>query len=74
MSDTIGFNMVEIENARSQRERPTNPDAFDLILRARSMPQLPQTPQRDKEKLALYERALALDPRRFLPWWRLRTT
>ena len=54
--------MVEIESARSLRERPTNPDALDLILRARSMEHLPQTPQRDKETLALYERALALDP------------
>jgi len=62
MYDTIGLSLVEIESARSQRERPTNPDAFDLILRARSMQHLPQTPQRDKETLALYERALALDP------------
>ena len=36
----LGISMVEIENARSLRERPTNPDAFDLILRARSL----QTP------------------------------
>ncbi len=62
LSDTVGINMVEIENARSQRERPANPDAFDLILRARAMSHLPQTPQRDPEKLALYERALAQDP------------
>ena len=62
MYDTIGLSLVEIESARSQRERPTNPDAFDLILRARSMNQLPPTPQRDKEQLALYERALLLDP------------
>ncbi len=63
MYDTIGLSLVEIESARSQRERPTNPDAFDLILRARSMRQLPPTPERDKEMLALYERALLLDPR-----------
>ena len=62
MYDTIGFSLVDIESARSLRERPTNPDAFDLILRARSMEHLPQTPQRDKETLALYERALVLDP------------
>jgi TolB-like protein/tetratricopeptide (TPR) repeat protein len=62
MYDTIGFSLVDIESARSLRERPTNPDAFDLILRARSMQLLPQTPQRDKETLALYERALLLDP------------
>jgi TolB-like protein/tetratricopeptide (TPR) repeat protein len=62
MYDTIGFSLVDIESARSLRERPTNPDAFDLILRARSVELLPPTPQRDKETLALYERALVLDP------------
>jgi adenylate cyclase len=62
MYDTIGNSLEEIESARSQRERPTSPDALDLILRARSREHLPQTPQQDKETLALYERALALDP------------
>ena len=37
MKDSLGISLVEIENARSQRERPTNPDAFDLVLRARSL-------------------------------------
>lgn len=62
LGDTIGFSMVEIESTRSQRERPTNPDAFDLILRARSIKHLLPTPQRHQELLALYERALQLDP------------
>ena len=62
MQDTIGVSVVDIEAARSLRERPTNPDAFDLILRARSLRLRPQTPERDKEIMALYERALALDP------------
>ena len=62
LGDTVGNSVVEIESARSQRERPTNPDAFDLILRARSINNLPQTPQRNREQLALYERALLLDP------------
>jgi TolB-like protein/DNA-binding winged helix-turn-helix (wHTH) protein len=61
MKDKLGISMVEIENARSVRERLTNPDAFDLILRARSMQLLPPSLQRDKETLALYERALLLD-------------
>ena len=34
MHDELGINLVDIENARSLRERPANPDAFDLILRA----------------------------------------
>jgi TolB-like protein len=58
----LGISLVEIENARSLRERPTNPDAFDLILRARSLENLPPNLQRNDEVLSLYERALALDP------------
>jgi tetratricopeptide (TPR) repeat protein len=58
----LGINMVEIESARSLRERPTNPDAFDLILQARALRNLPSTPQRQVDALALYERALLLDP------------
>ncbi len=58
----LGISMVEIENARSLRERPTNPDAFDLILRARSLDNLPPNLQRNDEALSLYERALSLDP------------
>ncbi len=62
MSAALRIQLVEIENARSLRERPDNPDAFDLILRARSLQLLPQSLDRDKEVLALYERALSLDP------------
>jgi adenylate cyclase len=58
----LGISMVEIENARSLRERPTNPDAFDLILRARSLENLPPNLQRNDDALSLYERALLLDP------------
>jgi adenylate cyclase len=58
----LGISLVEIENARSLRERPTNPDAFDLILRARSLENLPPNLQRNDEALSLYERALSLDP------------
>jgi TolB-like protein/DNA-binding winged helix-turn-helix (wHTH) protein len=62
IGDQLGINLVEIENARSLRERPTNPDAFDLILRARAITHLPWSLQRNKEKQALFERALSLDP------------
>ena len=62
MQDTIGVQRGGHRGARSLRERPTNPDAFDLILRARSMDHLPPTPQRTRRSVALYERALALDP------------
>jgi len=62
MRDELGINLVDIESARSLRERPANPDAFDLILRARSLGHLSQSLQRDKEAMALYERAVSLDP------------
>ena len=62
MRSELGISMIEIEKVRSQRERPTNPDAFDLILRARSVQNLPPNPRRSREVLALYEQALQLDP------------
>ena len=62
MRSELDISMIEIEKARSQRERPTNPDAFDLILRARSLTNLPPNPARSREVLALYERVLQLDP------------
>jgi adenylate cyclase len=62
IKDEIGICLIEIENARSLRERPTNPDAFDLVLRVRSIRNQPPSLQRDREAMALLERALALDP------------
>ncbi|MEA2743267.1 MAG: adenylate cyclase [Acetobacteraceae bacterium] len=58
----LGIGMVDIEIARGRRERPTNPDAFDLILQARALRNQQVTPQRQAEALALYERALLLEP------------
>ena len=60
--DELGPRLVEIEAARSLRERPTNPDAFDLILRARSIRVLQPSPERDGQVLRLLEGALSLDP------------
>ena len=62
MWSALGISMVDIERTRSLRERPTNPDAFDLILQARALRNQFETPQRTNEALALYERALVLDP------------
>jgi adenylate cyclase len=52
----------DIENARSRRERPTNPDAFDLILRARSLGMHTMGLKDRVERLVLFEQALRLDP------------
>jgi adenylate cyclase len=62
MKDDVSVCLIEIENARSLRERSTNPDAFDLVLRARSIRNQPPNRQRDDEVMALLERALVLDP------------
>ena len=62
MKDEVGVCLIEIENARCVRERPTNPDAFDLVLRVRSIRNQPPSLQRDDEALALLERCLVLDP------------
>jgi adenylate cyclase len=62
MRGELGLSLVEIEAGRSRRERPTNPDSIDLILRARWWSN--QLPSRDRTRKAqeLYEQALRLDP------------
>jgi adenylate cyclase len=62
MKDGLGIRLIDIESARSRSERPTDPDAFDLVLRARSIRNQPPSMTRDREVMALLERALALDP------------
>ena len=37
IGQTLNVALTDVESARSKRERPTNPDAFDLIIRARSI-------------------------------------
>jgi TolB-like protein/DNA-binding winged helix-turn-helix (wHTH) protein len=63
VSDDLAPRLIEIEAARSLRERPSNPDAFDLVLRARAIRNLPPAPQRDEQVFVLLEQALTLDPR-----------
>jgi TolB-like protein/tetratricopeptide (TPR) repeat protein len=60
--DEIGVVLIDIESARSGRERPTNPDAFDLVLRVRSLRNQLPTLKREREILSLLERVLELDP------------
>ena len=62
IGQTLNVALTDIESARSKRERPTNPDAFDLILRARSVGLHPMGPEEREEHRTLYERALELDP------------
>ena len=62
MQAALNVSLADIEAARSLRERPTDPDAFDLILRARAIRWLPQTKVTQTKALELYEQALAHDP------------
>ena len=61
ISTTLNVQIVDVESARSARERPTSPDAFDLILQARALHSQPPSRQREGQVLGLYERALQLD-------------
>ena len=62
MRSALNISLADIEAARSLAEHPTNPDAFDLILRARAMSLLPVTKETVAQTLALYEQALQRDP------------
>jgi adenylate cyclase len=59
---TLTVALLDIESARSKRERPTDPGAFDLILRARSIGMHPMGPRENDQRLALFEQAPRLDP------------
>lgn len=54
--------MLDTESARSKRERPTNPDAFDLLLQARALNMHNMGPRQRDERIRLLEQSLALDP------------
>ena len=62
ISQTLNVALTEVESARSKRERPTNPDAFDLILRAQSIAAHPMGRPEHEERRGLFEQALRLDP------------
>ncbi len=62
IGQTLDAALADVESARSKRERPTNPDAFDLIQRARALRLHPMGPREKAQRLALYDQALRLDP------------
>jgi adenylate cyclase len=62
LGQTLNVALWDVESASSRRERPNNPDAFDLILRARSIGLHTMGPREHAERLTLYEQALRLDP------------
>jgi adenylate cyclase len=62
IGQTLKVALTDLESARSKRERPTNPDAFDLILRSRSLELHPMGPEEHAERRVLLEQVLRLDP------------
>jgi tetratricopeptide (TPR) repeat protein len=63
IGQTLNVAVVDLEAARGKRDRPTKPDAFDLILRARSLWLHPMGVKEHAERRALLEQALQLDPK-----------
>ena len=62
MRGALAMNLVDIEAERSRRERPSNPDAFDLILRARWWSNQPPSPERTQQARDFYYQASRRDP------------
>jgi adenylate cyclase len=66
LRSVLNVKLIDLEGVRSARERPDNPDAHDLVLRARSLQHQARTRERNQAIIALYQQALELDPRRSL--------
>ena len=62
MRAALNVSLADTEAARSLRERPTNPDAFDFILRARAVMLRPQTKDTMAQAVGLFQQALSRDP------------
>jgi adenylate cyclase len=62
IGSALGVEVVDAESARSVRERTTNPDAFDLVLRASSLQNQPFSDHRNDAAQELYEQALTIEP------------
>jgi adenylate cyclase len=61
LSRSIGLELVDIEARRSERERPGNPSAIDLIMRAQAVANRPASPDTMIAARALFQRALEHD-------------
>jgi PQQ-dependent catabolism-associated CXXCW motif protein len=62
----VGSAVIDLEAARSARERPTDPDVTDLYLEGRALSLLPSTPLDLRTRRALLERAVQMDPNSYL--------
>jgi TolB-like protein len=63
LANSLGVELVKAEALRSMRERPNNPDADDIAMRAAAMANTTgDSKSINKDVIELNERALALDP------------
>jgi adenylate cyclase len=63
LANSLGVELVKAEALRSMRERPNNPDADDIAMRAAAMANTTGASQSiNNDVIKLNERALALDP------------
>ena len=54
--------MTDEESRRAQSERPENPDAVDLTMRAWSVLNQPFSPEQFAQSRELFEQALSVEP------------
>jgi adenylate cyclase len=61
LANSLGTELVKAENLRAMRERPSNPDAVDLVMRGQVV-RMRIGPTALNEAVDFFERALKLDP------------
>ena len=61
LSRAVGLKLVDIEARRSERERPVNPTALDLVMRGQAVANRPASPQTMVDARALFQQALDHD-------------
>jgi adenylate cyclase len=62
IGSALNFNLIQIEGNRSLHDRPNNPDALDLFMRARSTLDRADTLKGLTDGQTLLEKAIALQP------------
>jgi adenylate cyclase len=62
LSRAVGLRLVDIEAKRSERERPRNPTAVDLVMRGQCIVNRPASPETMIAARALFQQALSHDP------------
>ncbi len=62
IANALGVQLLQAENLRAMRERPTNPDAVDLTMRGWTTLIKSISPRNVNEAIGYFDRALRLDP------------